>query len=130
MTTKTRIYLAVALVLLIAAASLAPYLSSAYRIRTADRELEKALSAADEAQLTAAAADRRAAEYKEKLDFLESQLAEVSEIARRQDNELKILNANSNSARRDVDSARGVRSIDATTTELCGKLAELGHPCE
>lgn len=130
MTTTTKIYLGAAALLAVMIAAAAIYMPGVYRIRRAEREVDAARTATQEAEISAAAAEQRAAEYKEKLDFIESQLGEITEIARRQDNELKALNTNSNNARRNVERARSDRPVDTTTEQLCDKLAELGHPCD
>lgn len=99
------------------------------RITSLETEVEKAKAEADSIQRSAGGKEIQAAEYKRKIDYFEAQLAEIKNIARKQDEELKKTNDNSRTARGDLDRARRTRSIEATTGELCAKLAELGHAC-
>ena len=75
------------------------------------------------------AAESAAAEYRRKIEYLESELAAIGQIARRQDEELEKMGVDVGAARRDVERAQSIRAIDATADELCSKLAELGHGC-
>jgi len=101
-----------------------------------ERKIGKLESAVVEAKRSAAAsqqlADDREKEaniYKEKSEYLERQIAGSSAAARRQDEKIKTQTTNTARARADVERARGVRTIDTNTDELCAKLARLGHPC-
>jgi len=124
---ELKIIIGAALALFIGIA-VASFISNA-KIRSLERSVEAAKQQAEASEKAASDAETRAAEYKQKTEYLESQIARVGEIARRQDEELEKINADSGRARRDVERARSVRSIDATADELCAKLAELGHGC-
>lgn len=73
--------------------------------------------------------EQKAAEYKQKIEYLESSLSQLETMARKQDEKLKELANDTNTARDGVRRARSVRSIESTNAALCAKLAELGHPC-
>ena len=97
------------------------------------RSMEKAVDAAKQQAKAngdaAVAAEVLAAEHVKKIEYLENELAGIGRIARRQDEEIEKIGVDVGGARRDVERARGVRAIDASVEELCGKLADLGHPC-
>lgn len=99
------------------------------------RSLEKAVAAAKEdaanKEKLAKAKEIEAAAYREKLEYLESNLAEIQKAAKVQDEKLEKAKNNVAGARDDVRRAAAIRTIaDTDTNELCAKLAELGHPCE
>ena len=98
-------------------------------LRRMERAVESARQQANANEEAARAAEMSAAEYKRKIEHLEGEIDAIGRIARRQDEELEKIDADVGGARRDVLRARSVRSIDANADELCGKLAELGHPC-
>ena len=98
-------------------------------LRRMERAVESARQQARASEEAARAAEMSAAEYKRKIEHLEGEIDAIGRIARRQDEELEKIDADVGGARRDVLRARSVRSIDANADELCGKLAELGHPC-
>ena len=89
-----------------------------------DAQAKKAL------QALAAAKEVESAEYRQKIEYLERQLSDIQTKARKQDEKLEKLSVNSGRARVDVERAKRTRAIDTDATELCRKLAELGHPCE
>ena len=96
-------------------------------------KLEKQIAAektnAVELENKARTSEREAEIYREKLAFLEHNLAEINQIARRQNEEIEKIQNVVNAARDDVRRSRGIRSIAVTAGELCEKLAEAGHPC-
>ena len=85
---------------------------------------------AAEKQNTADEKEKLAGEYKAKNEYLEQQIDALRAIAQKQDEELQKLSANVDNARADVSRTHSVRSAAATLTELCTKLADLGHGCE
>jgi chromosome segregation ATPase len=125
-----QIYISAAVALVIAAAIFVATLLSNHKIASLERDIESAKAAAEEIQSIADELEKRSYEYKAKTEYLEQQLAEIQAIARKQDEELETLTNSVSGARRDVDRARSIRSIDATADELCRKLAELGHGCQ
>ena len=106
------------------------YALSNHRIAKLESQVAIAKTIANEKQQTATAKELEAAEYKQKIDYLEVKLDEINQLARKQDEELKQLNNSSSDARVDVGRARRTRTITTTAAELCEKLAELGHACE
>jgi predicted RNase H-like nuclease (RuvC/YqgF family) len=130
MSLQIKLYLALAVVTAaVMIGTTAGYLWSNRRIARLEHETHEAKAAGSAAQARADDHQRRAEIYKAKTEYLEGQLAEIREIARRQDEELEKLDASVGNARRDVERARSIRSIDADVDELCRKLAELGHGC-
>lgn len=103
---------------------------SGYRVRKLERAVTEAQAIATEIERRASTAETEAAQYRAKIEHLERVTAEIAQIARKQDEELEKLSDKRVADSSDVDRARGVRAIDATTDELCKKLAELGHGCE
>lgn len=126
---QTKIYIGASLAVIFAIGIIGAAGWSNYRIKKLESDVEKAKTNADSIQRSALGKEIKAAEYKQKIDYLERQLAGIQTIARKQDEELKRTNDNNRTARGDLDRARRTRSIEATTEELCAKLAELGHGC-
>lgn len=123
---------------LLVAAALVPLVVAAAGHRIwSERRLAGRERAADERYAEGRTADERAAElekraaaYTEKIDRLEQTIAEIGEIARRQDEELEKIGGRVADARGRVERARSLRSIESTAAELCAKLADLGHGCD
>ena len=131
MTTQLKIYIGMGIaVLAITLGVLMSSTWSTYKIGQLETDVQTAKAAAAVSEKSASQKEMEAAEYKQKISYLESQLAEIRTIASKQDEQLKTLNSNTDRARGDVRDARRVRSIAATADELCKKLAELGHGCE
>jgi peptidoglycan hydrolase CwlO-like protein len=126
----TKIYIGLAIVAVLATGIIVGTTWSNHTIATLEHAVNQSKKDADTSEKSAIAKEIEAAEYKQKIDYLERQLTEIQSIARKQDEELKNLNNNSRNARGDLDRARRTRSIEATATELCVRLAELGHGCE
>ena len=101
-----------------------------HHLRTLERRVEAAQEKAGKMERQSQIAEAKAAEYKQKIDYLEGELTAIGRIARRQDEELKAISGDVGAARRDVERARAIRSIDTTTDELCARLANLGHACQ
>lgn len=129
MKTHIKIPIAIALAAILTIAIFI-YVLSNIRIANLESEVAKAKQIATQKQQTAAERELEAAEYKQKIEYLETKIDEINQLARKQDEELEKLNLNSRSARSDADAARRTRTVAATNAELCQKLAELGHPCE
>jgi predicted RNase H-like nuclease (RuvC/YqgF family) len=128
MKTRTQIYIgAAAIVAIICVAS---WLWSNHEIAKLERDVGDAKTAVLEKQSIADEKEKQADEYKAKNEYLEKQIAELKAIAQKQDEDLKNISSNVDSARADVRRARGTRSTTATITDLCAKLAVLGHPCQ
>ena len=129
MTTKTKIYIAAAIAAIFAIGTLGRAAWSERKIATLENSVGLAKQEAESSDQLAARREIEAAAYKQKIDYLESQLSEIQTIARKQDEELEKLSADSAVARGNAGDARRTRTIAATADELCAKLAELGHPC-
>ena len=117
---------AVALVIGVLAVS---WMFSEAKVRRAEHAVEAARQHAKATEEITAVSENAAAEYRKKIEYLESELSAIGQIARRQDEELEKIGGDVGTARRDVERARSLRAIDATANELCAKLAGLGHPC-
>lgn len=125
-----KIYIAGAVLTLIAAAPFVTSLWSDHKIRVLEGEIESAKTMADQKTSVAEELEKQAGEYKAKNEYLEQKIAEMNAIAKKQDEELETLSKNTDTAHGDVDRARRVRSVAATADQLCAKLADLGHACE
>jgi hypothetical protein len=122
--------IAIGITVLIISIFVAMHLWSNHKIASLERDVEIAKAAADVKQTAAALLETRAAEYKAKTDYLEQQIAEINAIATKQNEELEKLSETTDSARRDVERARNIRSVAANADQLCAKLADLGHACQ
>ncbi len=127
MSRQIKIYIAIAAAVLLAITI--TWLWSNHSIAKLEGESRDARQRAETLQHHAAQREAEAAEYKQKIQYLERELTEIQQLARKQDEELEKLNTVSNNARADVEHARRTRSVAATADELCQKLAELGHGC-
>jgi chromosome segregation ATPase len=127
-TITTKIYLAAAALLV--TAFLFSTAWSTFRNSKLEKEIAAAKQRAESSEKAAGDAERKAGEYKAKIEYLENDLAEIQQIARRQDEELEKITADTSAARDRVRDARGVRAVATTAAELCRKLADIGHPCE
>ncbi len=74
-------------------------------------------------------AEQRAEREAGRVEYLEKQISEIRDLAAKQDEHLKTLDADTRTARGRADRARGIRAIDTTTSQLCAKLESLGHRC-
>src|ERR1043166_916605 len=128
MTFKTKIYIGIAAAIIIAISATAFWQSR--KITALEHTVDEAKQTADQKRQAADAKELEAAEYKQKIEYLEQQLSEIQTTARKQDEKLEKLNVNSRNARASVERAKRVRTIPAATVELCEKLAEVGHACE
>ena len=106
------------------------WMYSEAKVRRLERVIDSAKQQARTSEEAAVAAESAAGEYRKKIEYLETELAAIGSIARRQDEELGKIGGDVGAARRGVERARSVRAIGATADELCSKLAELGHPCQ
>ena len=128
MKTATKIYITAAAVLALTIA--AAGLWSGYRIKTLERTVDSAKADAETLEQTAQRNEADAAAYRQKIAYLERQLDEFRDIARKQDEKLEKSNSNVRAARSDADRARRTSVGPTDAVKLCAKLAELGHPCE
>jgi len=122
-------YIAIATAVIIIVAFAADRYSS-FRERRLENSVAETKANSAESQRRADQLENDAAAYREKIAYLEARITELGQIARKQDEELKLHSRRSDAARGDAERARNVRAIDTTTRELCEKLAELGHGCE
>jgi FtsZ-interacting cell division protein ZipA len=123
---RTQIYIAVAVVAIVC---IVGAIWSNHKIASLERDVENAKTLAAEKQNTAVEKEALAGEYKAKNEYLEQQIDTLRAVAQKQDEELQKLYANVDNARADVGRTHSVRSAVATLTELCTKLADLGHGC-
>lgn len=126
--TKNKIYIGIAAVVFIAIFGGALWQS--HKIAKLEKAVETAKQTAEEKRSQADAKETQAAEYKQKIDYLEQQLADTQVRTRRQDEKLERSITNTRLARGRVERAKRSRTIPTQTVELCAKLAELGHACE
>lgn len=129
MTIKTKIYIAIAALALITIGIVGGQIWSDHKIGKLETAVADAKRAAADSQKKADDKETEANIYRAKAEYLERQIAEIHNTARRQDEKLKTQNTNSARARRDVERSRSVRSIETGADELCARLAELRHPC-
>jgi septal ring factor EnvC (AmiA/AmiB activator) len=133
MNTRTKIYIALGIAAVLAVGIFSGSAWSDHKVRKLELEVDHARQTANDASQNAATLERDAAVYKEKIPYLESQLAETGKQARKQDEQIKTQKTITDIARRDVERARSVRPGDASApnvAELCRKLAALGHACD
>jgi len=103
---------------------------SGRKIAMLEAVVEKVTQKAADLEQIAITREIEAAGYKRKIEYLERHITEIQTIARKQDEELEKAANKDRSARGDMERARRIRAIEATTGELCTKLAELRHGCE
>jgi len=130
MTNTKLIYAAaVAAGILIAALGIRTFIGE-MQIRRLASDIAAQKTTAEKLAETAAAKETEARRYIEKIAFLEEKLSEITDAARRQNEEIKKAETVVRDAGDNVRRVRGLRSIAVTADELCRKLAEAGHPCE
>ncbi|MFM9904812.1 MAG: hypothetical protein ACKVQJ_09605 [Pyrinomonadaceae bacterium] len=127
---QTKIYIGLSVTAMFTIGIVGGHLWSNHKIAMLENAVEKAKQQAISSQRSAEKNELEAAAYKRKIDYLEQRLTEIQIIARKQDEKLEKQTTNTRNARADVERVRGTRSIAATASELCKKLAELGHGCE
>ncbi len=130
MTPRTKIYVALAAVSILAAIVIGSKLWSDRKIAKLGVQLENARLTAEKSEANARELERMAAEHIRKIEYLEESISALKLIAKKQDEELKTLETDTSSARLTVRHARAVRSLESTTAQLCAKLAQLDRPCE
>ena len=123
--TKTIIAMAIALAASIAISTI----WSNHKIAELERRAEDAIINADKLENEAIESEKRAEEYKQKIEYLESQTNSIRSQARRQDEKLTKATTTVRDARRNVERVRGTRQTDANEQQLCEQLAALGHGC-
>jgi hypothetical protein len=127
--TRREIYIAAIVAAIIIGAAVFREIGSNIAIGKLEKKIAVERSNAAELEKRADEKSREAEIYREKLTYLEGNLDEINQIARRQNEEIKKFEVVVGAARDDVRRARGVRSIAVTAAELCDKLGEAGHPC-
>lgn len=105
------------------------WMYSEAKVRRLERVIDSAKQQARTSEEAAVAAESAAGEYRKKIEYLETELAAIGSIARRQDEELGKIGGDVGNARRDVERARSIRAVGTTADQLCSTLGELGHPC-
>jgi predicted RNase H-like nuclease (RuvC/YqgF family) len=128
MDTKIKIYIAVASAAFLLITGYSVW--SNLQIGRLERAAEDAMVIAAQKEKLAGELEAKARVYEEKIAYLESNLAELKTLARKQDEELKNIEITTGRARADVERVRSIRSAAATADEVCRKLADLGHPCQ
>ena len=126
---KYKIYAALTVVAVFLFAIFIGSVWSNYKTAKLEHAVEQARQTEQAAETSSREFELKAAAYEQKINYLEASLAEIEATARRQDEKLKQLANETNTARGDAGRARSVRSIESTAAELCAKLAELGHAC-
>ena len=129
-TLKLKLYIAAAALLILLAGLLIGSLRYQLKLRRLNREVEAANQMAAARQAEASQFQHQADELRTRSEFLEGRLNELQTIAAKQDEQLKTLDTTLDNARADVDRTRRIRTAATTATDLCRKLAELGHPCQ
>jgi len=127
--TRTNIYIAAAAAAIVIAVAAFGMIGNELAAGKLEKQIAAEKANALSLEKKAQASERETEIYREKLAFLEQNLDEINEIARRQNEEIEKFEDVVDTARDDVRRARGVRSIAVTAAELCAKLAEAGHPC-
>ncbi len=130
MTLQTKIYIGLAVAAIFTAVILGGAAWSNHKITRLEKTVEEAKATAISSHQSAIRKEIEAAEYKQKIEYLERRLTEIQITKRKQDEKLEKLNVDSRSARRNVERAKRTRTINADAGELCRKLAELGHACK
>ena len=125
----TKIYIGVAVAAIFAVGILSGSAWSDHKIHRLETAVEAARDAASTSERLAVVSEQKAAEYKQKTEYLEGKLTEIQTIARKQDDELEKLSINSLDAHARVDRTRNRRSVTTNAAELCKKLADTGHGC-
>ena len=116
MTTKIKIYIAVASVFLILVAGYS--LWSSHQIRKLENAAGTAKQDAEFHEQRANELEMQSRKYEEKIVYLETILAELKTLAQKQDEELKNIETTTGRTRADVERARSIRSAAATAEEL------------
>ena len=127
MNSKIKIYITIGIVIFLFVAGYS--LWSNYQIRKLETAAENAKQNAEIQAQRANELEMRSRKYEEKIAYLETNLAELKTLAKKQDEELKDIETVTGRARADVERTRRIGSAAATAEEVCRKLAELGHGC-
>jgi|GEM_PF-6676694 len=132
--TNKRIYIYAAA--MIAAIALTIMISNAWtdrKIAAIEKRAEQQSAAAEAADQRANEAEKKAASFEEKINYLEAQAAETERYRRTQNEDLKKISADTDAARRNVERVRRTRPNAAnapTVTDTCRELARAGYGCE
>lgn len=123
---KVFLVLAVIVTLIIAAVGI----RSTLTVNRLEKQVTAAKKNADATEKAAAVKELQAAQYQQKIIFLETNLKEIQDLARKQDEQIQNIAAVNHRARDDVRRARDVRAVQSTSADLCQQLAKVGHGCE
>lgn len=128
-TVRQKIYAVSAAVLMIAAAFAIDSIRPMMNISRLEREASSAAARAEQSQAAYDAAMRIATVNAARAEYLGQQLEEIRSLAKKQDEEIKKIDVDINTARGRADRARQLGAVESTAHELCDKLESLGHPC-
>lgn len=127
---KTKIYLVIGIAAIVLFAVLGGAGVSWLKIRALERDVRIANEQADNKEAIADAKEKDSEKFREENSRLETSLAEIQKLARKQDEQIAEFEKTSVSdARRSSADARSIRALESTGDQLCGKLEELGHGC-
>jgi hypothetical protein len=129
MTLQTKIYIGLAVALILIVGIIGGTAWPNHKIRRLEATVEETKQIAIQKEQLAAVKELEAAEYKQKIEYLEKQLSGIQITKRNQDEKLEKLNITSRNARGAAERARRTRAIDVDAGELCAKFEELEHPC-
>jgi hypothetical protein len=128
LTMNTYLYIAAAALVLVAGLMIGSAWSER-KIRSIEAEAETDRANTSSADKIAAEREAEAAGYREKITYLEAEIAKAKQARRKDDEQIEVRTSNSRRARADVQRARGTRAVDTGRDELCAKLSQLGHGC-
>ena len=129
MTTRTKIYIALAAAAAISISIFGGAAWSGHTVRTLENAANAERERTVQMEKGSAEKDLAAARYREKTEYLERQIAEITATKRKQDEQLEKLNIDTRNARARVARARGSSATTIDAADLCKKLADAGHPC-
>lgn len=127
---KTKIFVVLAIVAVLAIAVFGGHAWSTLRIWNLERKTAALREQADNKEAIANAKEKEAEKFRLEAERLEGSLAEIQKLARKQDETIdQFENGDLVRARRSAADARSVRALESTGDELCKRLEELGHGC-
>lgn len=128
--TRKQIYAAAAVFIAAAVLFTGNSLFTEWKLKRLERTAGTSAERAKQLEREADEMERASGQSLQKIEYLETKIAEIGAVARSQDEEIKELRNITRGARADVERARRVRAITANADELCERLAELGHACD
>lgn len=105
-------------------------LRTSLEMNNAERRAEAQKAAAEKVEQAADGLEKKQSEQTAKIEYLEEELKELRNEARRKDEELKTNDVGVRNARDRVERAKRTRTINANAEDLCRRLKELGHGCD